>query len=268
MHDLRCSTRELARLVIMALILAVFTCCFCQRDILRMNINAMERLKGSAADFLFRWTEGMPVIVKENSREMFKVPAVWLLFHWWLSFTAGTYVMRDLKEQGANLLLRIHRRRIWWRGKCIWVILATLLYYLAVWLCMLLFSVFQGGCSLSITPGLHGLDESLAERLSGMYFTIPGILVPFAVSVGLALSQLAVTVYVNQIAGNLYMVILLVTSAYKCSPFLPGNYLMLLRNRHVTEEGVTAVAGLIMAAGLAFLSVRIGGKRFEKYDIF
>lgn len=267
-HDIKCSGYYKIGLFVLPLILILFSCFFLQRDVIRMTEDGRMAGSASLADYLFHFMEGMPVFIAGEAAVRFEIPAVWLIFHWWPSYIISAYVIRDLKRQGVNLLLRVENRKIWWLEKCIWGVLTAVFYYLFMAVVIAGFTLVKGNFSLELHPVLLGLPVDAAESLSGLSILLKGLLVPVCITTGMLLLQLTVIIWRNQWSGNLIFFLLLLFSAYVSTPVLPGNYLMLLRSSNVIgAEGVRAGMGIIMGIFMALVSVWLGVRRFEKMDI-
>jgi len=84
---------------------------------------------------------------------------------------------------------------------------------------------------------------------------------------GIALLQMLLTFFMRPIFSYILSCVLLLSSAYFASPFLPGNYLMFFRTEIFSENGLSIFLGFCTAFFMIVLSCVIGCLRIEQMDI-
>lgn len=73
--------------------------------------------------------------------------------------------------------------------------------------------------------------------------------------------------FMRPIFSYILSCVLLLSSAYFASPFLPGNYLMFFRTEFFSENGLSIFLGFCTAFFMIVLSCVIGCLRIEQMDI-
>lgn len=220
----------------------------------------------SFADYVIKQFFGIPLYHPESS-ERFSIPVLWLLFHIYLAYLISAYPFTDMKGFGQQVLVRSRKRSYWWLSKCAWSSLTVLLYYGLFYLLCLLFCIFSG-CRLAPTAGacsLIGLDSSI---LPPPTFLVTGMALPLVTSMSLSLFQMTLSLYTRPVIGFIGVVSILVLSAYFCTPFLTGNYLMIQRSALLMgPQGVNMAACLLLGGSLAAVSLELGRRRFTTYSV-
>ena len=219
-------------------------------------------------NYIIEFLKGMPEFHAYDVNARFEVPAGWLFFYLWNACLIAMYPERERKTNRRYLILQCQSRKLWWLGKCIWCMAGNLVSVLTMLLSAAPFAFMQ-------SDGSGGIAAVTFQYLDGVNFT--GIdktwvgcfaFQAFLVLCGLSILQAAVTLYTRPIAGFLFIACILIISAYYLSPYLPGNYLMLLRMKEFSENGGVTIAGGIMAGSMmCVLGAGIGCFKVRKMDI-
>jgi hypothetical protein len=201
----------------------------------------------------------------------FQFPIVWTTVFVLGALLVLHYPVRDMLGIGAHYLVSGGSRLRWWLSKVIWNIVSTVLYHLIIILCMGVI------CLLFQFPMKLGLNISLVEILFEfkqgveLYFIsaipVSVLLLPIAISVAMNLFQMTLTLFLNPTYSFFANCVLLISSAYIMTPFLPYNYAMPLRYSWIYMYGFSYHYGYIVAGIIAVLSIIIGFIRFARYDI-
>lgn len=224
---------------------------------------------GTLIDYLFYIFAGM----KEYTPSMtdsFTFPVKWLLLYLFIFYSTLYYPYRDLSSLGLNILVRTKGRIAWWISKSLWNICYVLAMYVVIFLTVFVFClVMQEPISFDITNMfVHDLLGAGSPFDTFSANLIPIILVfPLLISVGLNLLQMTFVLFVKPLYSFGVMAVILLSSAYLLSPYLPGNYAMPIRSEYVVENGVSASGGIIMFLILVSVSFTIGCLYFRRYDI-
>jgi len=197
------------------------------------------------------------------------MPPGWILLNIFLSVVIGYYPLNDLKEYGAQILIRSKKRWQWWISKCIWIMGNVLIFYAIGYIVITIFSLINGG--LSLTPNhnvsLAVLKLDTSSLTTKQVFSV-GIILPIVTSMALSLMQLTIAMFSNSIFSNIFIISLLIASIYYCSPILMGNYLMMLRNNiMIGVKGIGTSTGIILSMAISFVSIALGILKFRTYDI-
>jgi len=228
-------------------------------------------LEGSPnfSDYIVDLYKGMDIFKKVDNADKFQIPGDWMIMNIFLTYVIGYYPLKDLKDYGSQILIRSKKRWQWWLSKCIWVIASVLIYYAIGYIVICIFSLFNGGLSLTPTYDINMYISNVntLEFTSGKIVVITMIL-PMIMSITLSLIQMTMSIFTTPILSNIVLVSIIVASAYYCHPLLLGNYLMILRNDAIVfERGVNTMAGLGLGVIISILAVIIGNLRFKKMDI-
>lgn len=220
-------------------------------------------------DYIFDFLKGMPLFHAYDAKSRFEIPAGWLFVYLWNACLVAMYPEKERKMNRRYLILQCQSRVLWWFGKCIWCVAESLTVVLTLLLATVPFAITQKN-------GTKGFAEITFRHLYGIDFAgidntwlICFALQAFLVVCGLAILQSAISLYVRPIAGFLFIACVLIISAYYLNPYLPGNYLMILRMKEFAGNGGVSIAGG-MAAGsiLCVLGAGAGYFKVRKIDIF
>ncbi len=201
----------------------------------------------------------------------FQVPIIWMVVFILPAFLLLNYPVKDMQHMGTQMMVRIGGRTRWWLSKCMWNVLATVLYH------VLLAGILLGLCFVFNIP----LSSRIHVELLGMLFNLFGgntllpremiptviFLIPILCSVAFNLLQMTLCLFIKPIFSFFVTAVLLVSSAYLLSPYMLGNYAMPLRYSWIFEGGVSFQVGIVASVLLAVVAVIIGMIRFRKYEI-
>ena len=93
------------------------------------------------------------------------------------------------------------------------------------------------------------------------------LILPMLCACTIAVVQLTISIFAGAIAGYIVSIVYLVVSVYWVSPFLMGNYLMIIRNNRLCAGGMDAAAGIISCIIVMVVSVVLGSVYFNKKNI-
>ncbi len=216
----------------------------------------------SLGDYYFYIFKGEAAPVPET-RGVFRIPGLWLLIQVYLHYMTGFYVVRDLNEQGHQVMLRTGDTWRWWRSKCAWVVGQAALYYLLLMLSGVLCCLASGG-SLSLQ-----YHPEVIARLTQTVFAIPSpeyamrvLLLPFVMAAALCLLQQFIALFAGASLAFVAVCSWLFCSIFQPGNFLVGNYTMLLR-----AEDASVRMGFLLAGFLLLLGHIGGGLRIKQMDI-
>ncbi len=188
----------------------------------------------------------------------FQFPIPWLLF-WGCAFLGTlSYPRRDLTSYGQQILIRMDRRALWWISKCIWIVVNSLLALLVHALVILLFALANGipfhfenqpELTLSLFTNYYELAPTL--NLSKIQVIGLTLLLPLAFLISVALLQLLLSLVIPPMFAFFVTLSVLIVSAFVNSPFLIGNYAMVLRSSSLIVDGVVLAHGFLIFAALA-----------------
>ena len=93
------------------------------------------------------------------------------------------------------------------------------------------------------------------------------LILPMLCACTIAVVQLTISIFAGAIAGYIVSIVYLVVSVYWVSPFLMGNYLMIIRNNRLCAGGMDAAAGIISCIIVMVVSIVSGSVYFNRKNI-
>jgi len=254
------------------LIIIIFVSAFCIDFYLRKN--SAYRLDdsippGTFIDYLFYIFAGIKEYIPSMTDE-FLIPVKWLLLLLFILYSTLYYPYRDLSSLGLNVLLRTKGRTAWWISKCIWNICYVLVTYVLIFLTVIVFCLLmKEPISLDITPMFVNeiLDATSPYDTFSIQLAYIILLLPLLMSIGLNLLQMTLVLFIKPLYSFGVIAVILLSSAYLFSPYLPGNYAMPIRSNHVVENGMSFSGGLIVFLIIFSVSFIVGSIYFRRYDI-
>ena len=93
------------------------------------------------------------------------------------------------------------------------------------------------------------------------------LILPMLCACTIAVVQLTISIFAGAIAGYIVSIVYLVVSVYWVSPFLMGNYLMIIRNNRICAGGMDAAAGIISCIIVMVVSIVSGSVYFNRKNI-
>ena len=205
-----------------------------------------------------------------SSMAIYTIPYRWLLIHILILYFSLNYINKDLSQMGFQIIFRCESRRAWWLEKCIWQIVSVIFYYLAAWSVIFILSVVTDAeISLKVSPYMNEIMEFGPYAIkNGWNNLLPEVtLYPLLFTITIALFQMTLCLYVNQICGFIVSIVLCIASAYKLNFFLIGNYSMAIRSCKVVSNGLDGKIGMIVLMAIAVGSVLMGRQKFSNYNI-
>lgn len=254
------------------LIVIIFVLAFCIDFYLRKNSAYMlddSIPPGTFMDYLFYMFSG----IKEYTPSMtegFLIPVKWLLLFLFILYSTLYYPIRDLSSLGLNILVRTKGRIAWWLSKCIWNICYVSVTYMLIFLTVIIFCiVMKEPISLDITPMFVNdlIDAASPYDTFSIQLAYIILLLPLLISIGLNLLQMTLVLFIKPLYSFGAIAVILLSSAYLFTPYLPGNYAMPIRSSHVVENGLSFSGGLIMFLIIISVSFIVGSLYFRRYDI-
>ncbi|MDD2362654.1 MAG: hypothetical protein PHH84_06840 [Oscillospiraceae bacterium] len=220
----------------------------------------------SFADIWIYTFRGMEVYTpSENSK--FVIPGFWLLLQVYFSYLVSFWPYTNISGHGHQVLLRCQSRWKWWIGKCLWVGMSTIGYYLIGAVTLLLCVWLNGGqADLNVHNDILSafqipMDGYTASWLLGIF------ILPVLASLTLGMIQLVLQFCVGPMITLIIAVAILVSSAFFSNPLLIGNQAMIWRYAFITPHEIDFLPSLIIDAILIIAAFILGGWRFSRYDI-
>ena len=269
MYDLRSGFRANYKKILTFALVIVFFCAEFYGKKRIAYINEPVIPQGTVMDCIYYLHAGIREYIPDF-RDAFRLPVRWLLLHLLVLYGTLYYPFRDLQVLGGNLLQRGGKRSTWWISKCTWVILYTIGSYLLLCGIALIVAFLMGerlewGITKEFTLTVSG-GVNYPEFMQEDFLWIL-LFMPLMVMIAMNLLQLCLALFLRPVYSFLFCALLLLASSYKLSPFLIGNYAMMLRDKSMLDWGVEASQGVWLAGAIILFSVIAGLIRFSKWDI-
>lgn len=199
----------------------------------------------------------------------FPVPFRWLLWHFLILYFTLHYMHDDLTGFGQSLIYRCKSRTMWWLSKCVWNAVYVFAFYVIGWITALGFSVIcKAEISFDITPMPMLLSFGEKQIVCEHYDLIFQLTVlPLLVSVAVSLVQMTMSLIIKPMLSFVISAVIFISSAYKLSPWLLGNYAMAVRSDTAVVNGLSETVGAVFSAFISICGIIIGICIFRKYSI-
>jgi len=255
------------KMAVPVIVLAVFVCGRFLSDYY-FHARELETLPApSTADFIVDMFKGMEKYEPGIRTKPFEIPAFYLFFNLYISYTVAKYPFNDLKGMGKNVIVNARNRSNWLVSKFIWCAEVIIIFYMITYVIAAIFSCLSGNVTFRLNTEVNAAVSNL--NLTQTLFFTNAIVLPIVTSIGISYVQLMLSFRFHLLIGNIATIILICLSAYYSNTFLVGNYFMLLRNSSVIgNEGVFTSHGYIICILLSIGSLFLSKEWFEKMDIF
>lgn len=232
------------------------------------NINADSFTFADIILYLFKGIKPF----KLNANIKFELPVSYVLFNILLAFIIGDYPLKDLFGVGKNILIRCRNRSIWWFSKCIWCVAAVLLFYGIIYLMAFFITMLCGEISFVPTEIICkkkiGIDLLQGEKeVFVRELIISAVVLPVVTSMALSVLQLFLSILFSPVIGYIFVVAILVGSAFYNNQICIGNYFMVIRSDIIIEGGYNAIIGIILNLCIILFSMAVGYIIFRRKDI-
>ena len=222
------------------------------------------------ADFIMYIYGGMDQYTPDSG-DPFVFPARWGVVFLSIAFLTLNYPYKDIQAYGQQILIRTKGRIVWWLSKCGWNVLSVLIFHGLIFLTAALFCVITkadlvGAINKDLMYAVFQVERSHMVPDTTIW-TFVMLLLPVAVSLGINLLQMTLSLFLRPMFGFFITAFLLISSAYFTSPYFVGNYAMPIRYDVVIAEGVCVNDGVIISAAVAIAAVIVGNIKFCHYDI-
>lgn len=201
-------------------------------------------------------------------KEAFDIPAFFLIWNVLLAVIIGDYPTKELALTGKNHLIRMRKRSIWWRGKCVWNMLSVLMFYGCIYLGILVGTLYGGSMKLSVNSNLF--FRVFKVNLTGQLehdIIIQVFLLPVFSSMAISFLQMLAAILSNEILGYICTMTVCGLSAYYMKWFMPGNGSMVHRFATVNPDGIGLMLPIAAYLLIMIGSFLAGDWYFENKDI-
>lgn len=244
----------------------------CFMYVQNIESNFQELVNGSRpsiGDFILHLFVGMDPVTGFEVKDVFKIPVVWFTIFLILFLLLVSFPKEDFSKCGYQYIIRENTKRCWWISKIAWLVTMVVIVFAAMLLVCSLFGICLGNGTLKITPEIAEYIENISsEAIPQISIYRMCMITPILIVIGLGTFQMMVSMMGTPILAYSSVLVVLAASAYYTSPYLIGNYLMVLRNEVVLDNGgIYTTVGNWIGIGLTFVSSIIGYGVFKKKDI-
>ena len=123
---------------------------------------------------------------------------------------------------------------------------------------------FNFELNVSVNNEINGIELNINNNTAAL-FAIYGL--PVIASIAASLMQMMLSFVLSPIYSFIITIGYYVISAYYCSPFLIGNYSMMLRNASLNNGSIESLFAVAICSILCIASIIIGIAHIDKIDI-
>lgn len=225
----------------------------------------------TVTDYVLYCFRGTEPIRELHSLEQLQLPLLWLSCMGLCLLLNLLYPLQDISHFGQQIIVRSGSRVSWWASKCIWNIISCALYY-ALALSSIILMALLLGAEFSLAPSADFIEVSFPSvELTAMPSRtdiLRCILVqPLLTLCTLSLLEMLLSLFIKPVFSLLCSMTILIASVYFFSPFLPGNYAMLLRSALFCTDGLTFKSGMWILPMFSIAACLAGAVFFKSWDI-
>lgn len=234
------------------------------------GITAGQEVTLSFADYYMYIFGGMKEYIPSPTTK-FIMPIMWSIVCITLFYSTLNYPFNDMSGIGNQILIRTKGRVSWWISKCIWNAICCLFFFSIIFGIIMIFCLITGA-EISGEINIEILNKVYyvaVENTDGQNMLMPlyMLFLPILVTSAISIMQMTISLFIKPMFSFLVTVVLLVSSAYLLSPYLIGNFLMLVRFDCIVSNGVSLGMGVFESIFVIICSIIIGVLKFRHYDI-
>ena len=228
----------------------------------KISLNMAD--KAGFIDYLMYIFSGKEEVGTLTNQDIFDIPIAWLFVHIYVLFGIGTYPKTEYMERGYQFLIRAGNKWCWWLGKCVYIFISVILYYLCI--------VFTGFIFSALNGSSHNeVNKEICERIlridinniTDMKRYLCLVIMPLLLFMVLGFVCMFISFLQNNIVAVIVLIGYLSISAYWCNDLLLGNYTMFLR-----VLKISFAVGIIVSAIVLLLSGFGGYRYFRNMDVY
>ncbi|MGP1433329.1 MAG: hypothetical protein ACTTKP_03520 [Catonella sp.] len=228
----------------------------------KISLNMVN--KAGLIDYLMYIFSGKEEVGKLTNQDIFDIPIAWLFVHIYVLFGIGTYPKTEYVERGYQFLIRAGNKWCWWLGKCVYIFISVIFYYLCIIFTSFIFSALNDSSH-------NEVNKEICERIlrldinniTDMKRYLCLVIMPLLLFMVLGFVCMFISFLQNNIVAVIVLIGYLSISAYWCNDLLLGNYTMLLR-----VHKISFAVGIIVSAIVLLLSGFGGYRYFRNMDVY
>lgn len=231
-----------------------------------------NKQRGTWMDFMLYIFRGKEPVPLSEIAERVEIPILWLLIMVGCLVINLDYPLKDISNEGLQILIRSKSRLNWFLSKCAWNICSSFLYLAFIMLSAACFVFITGNkLSLDITPEISNLIFD-AVAWDGVFLTTSqavqiAIYLPFLTIAAINMLQMSLCFVVKPIVSFLISVTIILLSTYLSFGAIIGNGAMAIRSIYISADGISTLTSALVAFVVIFLSILLGGIAFRYYNI-
>jgi len=227
------------------------------------EINATLQYSRTTMDYILHILKG----TLEYRNGEFEIPVLFLTFNLIPALIVSYYPVNDFLDRGKVLFTRARTRASWWYSKCLWNITSVFIFYLVIYIVILLFSFANGKAALLPSESISLEEYGVVNSYTIFQYVAYEIILPIVTTMSLTLLQMTIAIIFSPVYGMVMQILVLFLSSFYLSIFLPGNYLMVIRNHLYRPDGIQFKTAIVICIVISFLSIVIGRIALERKDI-
>lgn len=234
----------------------------------QIEVSESLHQKISVADAWFHLTEGMPLFNPSDMNA--HVQFSWIVLYLYLFILIGYYPMKELNSYGIQVILRERSRNYWWISKCVWLICMIFTFYLVLFFSVLIIVGFSGKMSFMIQANIHlAIRQVVVNDLTYFEFWIQGCIVPFLVTIHIAVMQFNLMLFLDSVLSIVVVAIYLMVPVFYYNSCVLSSFLMLRRNQVLVQSNEMISMGfeqLILGIAVMTIFSFLGNWYFSRID--
>lgn len=196
-----------------------------------------------------------------------KISMIWFVFHASLLAMVGFYIVNDLRKSATSYILRVKSRNLWWAGKYVWCLLTVLVYYCLFFVICLLFSACNFSLHVNSQIALNYFHLN-ASHIGAPDLFLTVCILPMLISMAMCIFEIALGLIIRPVFSYIFIIVILIASAYYRNIFLIGNYTMVIRSDFFSHpQGITYQNGILLSLILMAFSYFLGRYAIAKKSI-
>lgn len=205
----------------------------------------------------------------ETQQDVFNIPPIWSFYLLYFFALIAWRSSQSFQKSEYQYLIRSKTRERWWRYQSAMLVMEAVWYVAVTIVAFLLFGI----CARVDISGFDGKFQMFRngvpmERANDLSLFRETILMTGVILLSIGFLQYTISVKTNAVIGLLLSITLIVSSVFWMHPFLPGNYLMLIRAQERMAGGVNGMMGLGISCAVILVCFFFGRKMTQNKDLF
>ena len=231
--------------------------------LLALVIWRSHRFMMENRDNMFSWLDciigflrGTEDFSKADRTETFRMPFEWFVLNLGYILWIISYPYFDYKERGYQFFIRAGNKKNWWFSKCVWTVFQTLLYFLMFYIVIYAVTICMGGEWIWNEHDIWGMN---LENIPKIHLFLLLFIMPVITAITFSLLGLTISFLWNPIGAVIFLLLLLVASAYWENDWLLGCYSMLCRyDFEELAANHKIIKGILLNTTISAVSILMG----------